>query len=130
MYVVSLIGEGKKASEIIQDVNIAKTIHWLQVAWKYVSTDTVVHCFQNCCIKKSEAKSTCKDSKINEEFAILLNQLRHDDDIKVKDFITFDDNVTTSPVQINTNLVDWREKTWEEAKKLYLMILIVMKPKI
>ena len=28
-YVVSQIDEGKKVSEIIQDVNIAKAIHWL-----------------------------------------------------------------------------------------------------
>ena len=28
-YVVSQIDEGKKTSEIIQDVNIAKAIHWL-----------------------------------------------------------------------------------------------------
>ena len=30
--VVSQIDEGKKASEIIQNANIAKVIHWLQVA--------------------------------------------------------------------------------------------------
>ena len=61
------------ASEIIQDINIAKGIHWLQVAWKDVSTDTIVHCFQKCAFKKSGANSTCKDSEIDEEFATLLN---------------------------------------------------------
>ena len=84
-YVVSRIDEGKKASKIIQDVNIAKAIHWLQVAWKDVSTGTVVHCFQSCGIKKSEDKSTCKDSEID-EYATHLNQLRDDDDITIEDF--------------------------------------------
>ena len=83
---VSRIDEGKKASKIIQNVNIAKAIHWLQVAWKDVSTDTVVHCFQSCGIKKSEDKSTCKDREIDEEHAIHLNQLRDDDDITTEDF--------------------------------------------
>ena len=64
--------------------------------------------------KISETNSTRKESKIVEEFATLFNQ-RRDDDITVKDFITFDDNVTTSPGQINTDLVLWREKIWEEA---------------
>ena len=97
-YVVFQINEGKKTSEIIQDVNIAKAIHWLKVAWKDVSTDTIVHCFQKCGFKKSETNSTCKDSKIEEEFATLLNHFRDDDDdITVEDFITFDDNVTISP---------------------------------
>ena len=61
---VSRIGEGKMASEIIQDVNIAKAIHWLQVACKDVLTDTIVHCLQKCDFKKSEANSTSNDSKI------------------------------------------------------------------
>ena len=64
--------------------------------------------------KISETNSTRKESKIVEEFATLFNQ-RRDDDITVKDFITFDDNVTTSAGQINTDLVVWREKIWEEA---------------
>ena len=46
--VVSRIDEGKNSSEIIQDVNIAKSIHWLQVAWRDVSTETIINCSQNC----------------------------------------------------------------------------------
>ena len=42
-YVVSRIDEGRKASEIIKDANTAKAIHWLQVALKNVSTDTIIH---------------------------------------------------------------------------------------
>ena len=110
-YAVSWINGGKKASDIILAVNIVKGIYWLKVAWKNVWTDTIVHCFQNCGFKKSEANSTCKDSKIDEEFASLLNQLRDDDDITVKEFITFEDNVTTFSGQINTDLVNWREKS-------------------
>ena len=76
-----------------------------------MSKDTIVHCFQKYGFKKSEANSTFKDTEIDEEFATLLNQLRDADDITVEDFITFDDNVTTSPGQINIDLVVWREKS-------------------
>ena len=66
-----------------------------------MSTDTIVHCFQKCGFKISEANSTCKDGKIDEEFATLLNQLRDHDNITIEDFKT-----STSPGQINTDLVD------------------------
>ena len=66
-------------------------------------------------LQKYETNSICKDSEIDEEYATPFNQLRDDDDITVEDFITFDDNVTTSPDQINTYLVDWTEKSLKEA---------------
>lgn len=83
-YVVSRIDEGKK---LIQEVIITKAIHWLQVVWKDVSTEAIVPCFQKCNLEKSEPNSTCIDSKIDEEFANFLNQLRDDDDITVEDFL-------------------------------------------
>ena len=86
-YVVSRISESEKALEIIQDVNIVKALHWMQMAWKDVSTNTIIHCFQKCGVKKSEANSTCKDCEIDGEFATLLNQLCDDDGITVEDFI-------------------------------------------
>ena len=45
----------------------------------------------------------------------LRAQLREDDDITVEDFITSDDNLTTSIGQINTNKVDWRQQAREDA---------------
>lgn len=69
-YVVSRIDEGKK---IIHEVIITKAIHWLQVVWKDVSTETIVPCYQKCNLEKPEPNSTCIDSKIDEEFATFLN---------------------------------------------------------
>ena len=90
--IVSWIDESKKASEIIQDGNIAKATHWLQLASEDVSTDKIVHCFRMCGFKNSEANITCKDSEMDEEFASLLNQLRDYNDIRFEEFTTFDDN--------------------------------------
>ena len=44
-YVVSQIDEGKNTSEIIHDVNVSKAIHWLQVARRDVSTETIINFF-------------------------------------------------------------------------------------
>ena len=37
--------EGKKASDIIQEVDILWVIYWLKCVWKNVSADTIKHCF-------------------------------------------------------------------------------------
>ena len=114
-YVVARIDEGKNASEIVKDVNIAQAIHWLQVAWKDISKEAILHCFQKCEFEKSECLSVSGEGEADEEFESLLAQLREDDDITVEDFITFDDNLTTSIGQINTDMVDWRQQAREDA---------------
>ena len=114
-YVVARIDEGKNASEIIKDVNIAQAIHWLQVAWKDISKETILHCFQKCGFEKLECHSVSGEGEVDEEFESLVAQLREDDDITVEDFITFDDNLTTSIGQINTDMVDWRQQAREDA---------------
>ena len=113
-YVVARIDEGKNASEIIKEVNIAQAIHWLQVAWKDISKETILHCFQKCGFGKSECHSVSGEGEVDEEFESLLAQLREDDDITVEAFITFDDNLTTSIGQINTDMVDWRQQARED----------------
>ena len=35
--------------------------------------------------------------------------------LNVEDFITLDDNLTTSTGQINTNMIDWRQQAREDA---------------
>ena len=112
---ISRIDEGKNASEVIQDVNIAKEIHWLQVAWRDVSTETIINCFQKCGFGQESVNIITNDNEIDEEFESLLTQLREDDEITVKDFVTFGDNLTTSTGQINTDLIDWRQQAREEA---------------
>ena len=112
---ISRIDEGKNASEIIQDLNIAKAIHWLQVAWRDVSTETIINCFQKCGFGQESVNIITNDNEIDEEFESLLTQLREDDEITVKDFVTFGDNLTTSTGQINTDLIDWRQQAREEA---------------
>ena len=76
----------KNALEIIQDVNIAKAIHWLQLAWRDVSTETIINCFQKCGFGQESVNSITNDDEIDEEFESLFTQLRRDDKIAVEDF--------------------------------------------
>ena len=65
---VSQIHEGKNASEIIQDVNIVKAIHWFQVAFTDVSTETIINCFQKSGFGQEPANSITNDNETDEEF--------------------------------------------------------------
>ena len=107
---VSQIDEGKKASEITQDVSIVKAIHWFQIAFRDGSTEAIINCFQKCGFGQEPANSVTNDNETDEEFDSHLTQLREDDKITVEDFVTFDDNLTTSTGQINTDLIDWRQQ--------------------
>ena len=111
-YVIARVDEGKKASDIIQDVDILKAIiHWLQLAWENVSKETIQH-FQKCGF--SQFSIDCDEDEVDEEFQSLFSQLSNDDeDITLEDYLTFDDNLSTSVGQINTDLVDWRETARE-----------------
>ena len=103
-YVVSRIDKGKNAWEITQDINIAKTNHWLQIARRDVSTEIIINCFQKCGFGQESVNSISNYNEIDEEFESLLTQLRKDDEI-VEDFGSFDD------------LIDWQQQAREEAIK-------------
>ena len=103
-YVVSRIDKGKNAWEITQDINIAKTNHWLQIAQRDVSTEIIINCFQKCGFGQESVNSISNYNEIDEEFESLLTQLRKDDEI-VEDFGSFDD------------LIDWQQQAREEAIK-------------
>ena len=74
-YVVSRIEEGKNTLEIIQDVNIAKVIHWLQVASRDASAEIITNCFQKCKFGQESVNSITNDDKIDEKFESLFTQL-------------------------------------------------------
>ena len=110
-------GKGKNTSEIIGDVNIAKANHWLQVAWRDASTETTISCFQKRGFGQEPVNSITNDNEIDEKFESLLIQLQEYDEITAEDFVTFDDNLTTSTCQINIHLIDLRQQAREEAIK-------------
>ena len=83
------IGKGKNASEIIEDINTAKTIHWLQVAWRNVSTETIINCFQKCGFRQEFVNIITIDKEIVKEFESLLTQLREEDETTVYNLLSW-----------------------------------------
>ena len=67
-YVVSRIWPVQEHSEIIQHVNIAKAIHWLQVACRDASTEPIINCFQKCRFGQESVNNITNDNEIDVEF--------------------------------------------------------------
>ena len=61
------VDQRKKASNIIQELDIFKAIYWPKSAWKNVYTDTIKHCFQKCG-SKDVTVNPPEDHYIDEEF--------------------------------------------------------------
>ena len=79
-----------------------------------MSTETIINCFQKRWVWTRICQHHFQQMK---NLKSLFTQLREDDEITVEDFVTFDDNLTTSSGQINANLIDWRQQAQEEAIK-------------
>ena len=116
------IDDSKNASEIIKDVNIVKPIHWSQVAWRDVSTETIINCFQKYWFGQESVNNITNDNEKDEEFESLLTRLREDEKITFEDFVNLDDNLTTLAGQVNTDLTDWQQQAQEEAMKEVVQI--------
>ena len=82
-----------------------------------MSTETVINCFQKCGFGQEAVNIITNDNEIYEEFESLVTQLREDHEFTVEDFVTFDDNLTESAGQINTDFIDWWQQAREEAIK-------------
>ena len=78
---------------------------------------TLYYCFQKCGFGIESVNSITNNSEIDEELESLPTQLHEDDKITVEDFVTFNDNLTTSTGQVNTDLIDWRQEAREQAIK-------------
>ena len=78
---------------------------------------TLYYCFQKIGFGLESVNSITNNSEIDEELESLPTQLHEDDKITVEDFVTFNDNLTTSTGQVNTDLIDWRQQAREQAIK-------------
>ena len=48
MYVISRKDNNKRASDIINKIEILKVIGWVKSVWSEVISDTIKHCFEKC----------------------------------------------------------------------------------
>ena len=63
----------KRASDIINKINILKVIGWVISAWREVTSDTIKHCFEKCGFPTDDYVAMAQDS--DEEFEMLYNEI-------------------------------------------------------
>ena len=110
-YVVSRIGEGKIASQIIKEVHVLKAITWLQTAWKSVVPETITHFFKKCGFDVGNT------SVVNEEIDTEFQELfaRISDETTIDEYIDFDFETVTSEPAVNTQNADWGQESRERS---------------
>ena len=110
-YVVSRIGEGKTASQIIKEVHALKAITWLQTAWKSVVPETITHFFKKCGFDVGNT------SVVNEEIDTEFQELfaRISDETTIDEYIDFDFETVTSEPAVNTQNADWGQESRERS---------------
>ena len=87
-FVISRTDDNRKASEIIQKVDVLKTISWIKAAWEEVSDRTVTNCFRKCgfCIEAQHGIVQPLDQ--DEEFANVTKELAGN--VDPDDYVDFD----------------------------------------
>ena len=94
-HAISRIDDGKKASEIIQGVDLLQCMRWVNQAFEQNTKDTIKHCFEKYGFSEVSLLKEAPD----EEFEDLLKSLTID--VIPDEYASFDDDVDTSEVPIN-----------------------------
>ena len=121
-HVISRIDDRKKASEIIQGVDLLQCTRWVNQAFEQITKDTIKHCFEKC--RFSEVPLLAEEPV--EEFEDLLKSLTID--VMPDEYASFDDDVDTSEMPINVQKKGWEDILPEQCIEQILMksILAVM----
>ena len=72
-YVILRVDDNKRASDIINEINILKVIGWAKSAWREVISVTIKHCFEKCGFPTDDYIATAQDS--DEEFEMLFSKI-------------------------------------------------------
>ena len=91
-YVISRVDDNKRASDIINEINILKVIGWVKSAWREVTSDTIKHCFEKCGSPTDDNAATAQDS--DEEFEMLFNEIS--ENCSIDEYVEVDNTLETS----------------------------------
>ena len=97
--------DNKRASDIINEINILKVIGWVKSAWREVTSDTIKHCFEKCGFPTDDYVATAQDS--DEEFEMLFNEIS--ENCSIDEYVEVDNTLATSG-EVDVSKIDWREK--------------------
>ena len=100
---MSSIDDGKKASEIIQGVDLLQCMRWVNQAFEQITKDTIKHCFKKS--RFSEVSLLAEEP--DEEFVDLLKSLTID--VIPDEYTSFDEDVDASEMPINVQKNGWED---------------------
>ena len=104
-YVISRVDGNKRASDIINKINILKVIDWVKSAWREGTSDTIKHCFEKCGFLTDDYAAMVQDS--DEEFEMLFNEIS--ENCSIDEYVEVDNTLTTYE-EVNVNKINRREK--------------------
>ena len=91
-YVISRVDGNKRASDIINKINILKVIDWVKSAWREGTSDTIKHCFEKCGFLTDDYAAMVQDS--DEEFEMLFNEIS--ENCSIDEYVEVDNTLATS----------------------------------
>ena len=101
-HIISRIDDGKRASEIIQEVDFLQCMRWVNQAFEKITEDTIKHCFE----KYGFSEVSLLAEEPDEEFQDLLKSLTID--VMPNEYASIGDEVDKSVMPINV-----QKKSWE-----------------
>ena len=102
-HVISRIDNGKKASEIIQRVDLLHCMRWVNQAFEQITQDTIKDCFEKCGF--SEVCLLAEEP--DEKFENLLKTLPID--VMPDEYASYGNGVDTSEIPINVQKKGWED---------------------
>ena len=91
-YVISRVDDNKRASDVINEIDILMVIGWVKSAWREVISDTIKYCFEKCGFPTDDYLTTAKDS--DEEFEMLFNEIS--ENCSIAEYVEINNTLATS----------------------------------
>ena len=99
---ISRVDKQTTAAEIVKEVDILKTIRWIQEAWVSVSEYVIRKCLQKC----GFTDETCAEVDTNdEEYASLVKEINFE--VSTEDFIAIDNAAPCYRTPFDTSTCEW-----------------------
>ena len=102
-HVISRISDGKKASGIIQGVDLLQCMKWLNQAFEQIIKDAIKHCFE----KRGFSEVSLLEEEPDEELGDLLKSLTID--VVPDECASFGYDVDISEIPINVQKKGWED---------------------
>ena len=105
-FVIYQIDVNRKASEIIQEVDVFKVISWIKAAGDEISNQTVINCFHKCGFRNKAQDGLDQDE--DKEITNSVKELAGD--VEPDDYVDFDKDIASSMLTVDAGSISWRQE--------------------